>query len=175
MPDFETSYNNSLLYVCSYGANFSAADGDGFIDTLSTTLSWVANLALYLPFVLYAPFRVQRFSFAVVTATCNVDVGVYTIDGELLSSIGGVASTHNTRPQFANASTPGTLLNAGAYYLGVACSSSTISSIVGSAPTAGQMAVMGVKEQTTAYPLPAAATFSQTTRALYPLAGMAQV
>jgi len=113
-----------------------------------------ANQAAYLPFVLPWRYPVQRVMWCNGGLTSgSVDVGIYTIGGGRLWSLGGVAQSPTNAVQYANA---GIVLSPGRYYLGWAQSASGW--FAGVAAPMGRP--LGLYTQASAYPLPAQATFA---------------
>lgn len=132
-----------------------------------------ANKAWYIPLVLRCPISVvQLFVANGGTAAGNFDVGIYTNDGVRLASLGSTAMSGTTVLQAASI-TPLTI-GPGLYYIGIA-SDSTTAQFLSFGPGAGAQAerVLGIYQQTSAFPLPATATFaSNSVTSGIPVAGL---
>lgn len=128
-----------------------------------------ANDALFVPFVLQAATLIKRlFSINGGTASGNIDVGVYSEDGTLISSAGSTAQAGTNDLQFFNVTD--FILGPGRYYLAVAKNDTTGTLIRMNIP-AIRCSVLGMAKQATAFPLPATATFATVTAAYLPLIG----
>jgi hypothetical protein len=177
MSDWNDLYvpnDDSQLFFASHSfehVGLTMRQADAVTAPASTT--WVANLAIYYPFVLPYPYMVQRFFWingATLTGPPNLDIGIFAPDGRKLVSSGNTAQSGTSSVQFANASTP-TRLSAGAYWMGVSSSGSTALLFCWGAASVGAMRGCGYMQQATANPLPATATFATLTNALAPYVG----
>lgn len=131
-----------------------------------------ANLAIYIPFVLAAPYPVKQVWWLNgATVTGNTDVGVYTPGGARLLSSGSTVGSGVSALQSVTLGTP-VLLMPGAYYLGMSCSLGTNTIQRFSLGIADDGKMMGLAEQTTALPLPDPATFATYTRTYVPICGI---
>lgn len=140
---------SSHLYMSGFTGNMLGA-------------TWpTANLAMFVPFILDDTTIVNQFAW-MNTASLggNVDAGVYSEDGTRLVSIGGTAQAGSTQAQVVSITT--TSLDAGRYWMAISKSTATGQfyhiSLNGS-PTLPRL-LMGVKEMSSAYPLPSVATLS---------------
>jgi hypothetical protein len=119
-----------------------------------------ANKAIFIPFRTNELTRMQ--TPAVInggTVSGNIDGGIYTEDGVRLVSSGSVAQTGTNATQsltIANFNLP-----AGNYYFAVSMDNNTGTLGRFAAGNVASLRALGVKEQTTAFPLPANATFAQ--------------
>lgn len=140
----------------------------------ATSYLWpVANLAVYIPFTLPWPYPVRRaFWCNGSNVTGNYDIGIYTAGGVKIWSSGSTAQTGASAIQYVTV-TPDLLLPAGKYYLGLVNNGTTnrgfgtptqVTAIIGR--------FMGLYQQATALPLPAAATFAAWNNIGYPLCGI---
>lgn len=162
-------------YISTFTSYFTpAGQGNLFgVSLTTTTLTWVANLAMYMPFELPWDYQVKRvFWCNGATTTSNGDLGVYTLTGQRLMSTGSIARSGADTLQFT---TVDWVIEAGSYYLGVACAGTTTSLRGATVLTAPMLRATGVLQQATALPLPATATFAAATNALYPLAGFTRI
>jgi hypothetical protein len=124
-----------------------------------------ANRALFTPIRLHSPTWARRIIWAGGNTTGSVDVGIYRRDGTLVASGGGQANQNGVVKTTITA----TLLPPGDYYLALSCSSAS-GSILVSAPSG--VGGRGLVQMASAYPLPATATFTQTTNDIYPAIGL---
>lgn len=132
--------------------------------------AWPAsNDALFIPFDINKPIIIKRlFTINGGTASGNVDVGIYTEDGSLLTSIGSTAQSGTNAPQFFNITD--IMLSPGRYYLAVAMNNTTGTMFRANLTTI-RNSQLGVAKMATAFPLPATATFATTTSGFLPFIG----
>lgn len=140
------------------------------------TQAWVANLAMYVPFVISDHIVVQRGVWENgATVAGNVSIGIYDSEQNCcIDNNGGYAESHTAMSgasaaqerAFANNIT----LEPGLYYMGFASDSATATlSTCTLAADASVLRSLGVFEQTSAYPLPTPkATFAACTRTFAP-------
>lgn len=130
----------------------------------STSSAWpTANLALYYPFRLYSFATAYQLLVLIgATSTGNVDVGIYDAQKNLIVSSGSTAcGAINTVQEF---DITNTVLAPGDYMLGLAFSTNTATTFVGTA--ANDELILGgvvVYEEASAMPLPSTATPVVTT------------
>lgn len=131
-----------------------------------------ANLAIYIPFAVEAPYHVRMVWWANGTTTIagNVDVGVYGDDGTLLLSAGSTAQATATVCQSVTLGTE-VLLSPGAYYMAMSSSSGT-ATFMQANTTLRYVQTFGGAQQATALPLPATATFAAFAQARIPVFGI---
>lgn len=91
------------------------------------SLNWAnANSACLLPFRLPFAYVIRRFFWINgSTATSNVDVGVFTMEGELLGSLGTTAQSGSGTIQYGTPSSSIPLEADTPYFLAFACSGTT--------------------------------------------------
>jgi len=142
-----------------------------------TSLTWVANKAIYIPFQIPWPYPVRRVFWgngSAVTAT-NRDFGIYSADGTQIYHTGSTAASGVSVLQYV---TPTEFLLApGRYFMAIASDTSTASR--GGAGTSAstniaKMAMAGLLEQSTAFPLPATMTPVTMVLTVFPLCGITQ-
>jgi hypothetical protein len=163
-PRFVHSYSR---WSCAVELQMEAA-------VVPATGVWpTANKAFYYPIFLPFRFVVRRVFVANGgTVNGNWDVGVYSRGGTRIFSSGSTAQAGTSVNQYATLGTP-VLLVPGFYYLAMASSSATgqyIRALYGNAAARGRHA--GLLEQTTAFALPASATFAQLSAMYLPLFGL---
>lgn len=143
------------------------------VASSQVSLTWVANLAVYVPLWLPAPYPVGRLWWQNgTTVTGNVDMGIYTAGGTLLANATTTAQSGASGPQYVSKTI---LLPAGRYYLGLACSGTTAAILGSSALTGAQLCLGGVLQQSLgSASLPSTMTGVATTNALYPFCGITQ-
>lgn len=139
-----------------------------------STGAWpTANKAIFIPFTLRFPITVTSLwtnNGSAVTDTR--DAGIYSEDGTRILSTGSTAGSGTST--FQVYSVTATTLGPGRYYLALA-NSGTGSQFIRTAVTAVRAKTMGVYEMTTAFPLPATATFATITAPYQPMFGLATV
>lgn len=140
---------------------------------VSTGTTWVAQLAVYVPFRIAERVTVHEWFWTVgATATAhNVDFGVYREDFTKIQSLGPTAGGA-LASQMVNTTTWTNLdLDPGSYYM--AFWSDTVRTFITSADALGLYQVMGAMEQTgLASGLPSPAVPVGYTRAFLPSFGM---
>lgn len=127
----------------------------------SSAVTTVANEARYFPLRLSAPFLIVKFWWINGTAVAgNIDAGIYSASGTLLTSIGSTAQATTSAVQSVTLGTP-YLLMPDFYYLAW-CASSTSATMFMQLSTNGVTDArrVGMYTQTSAFPLPATATFA---------------
>lgn len=135
-----------------------------------------ANQAMYFPVRLkdYFPLRSMYVSLGSITGTKNWDIGLYDKNGTRLWSSGSFVGSSST----FTIKTLGTemLLAPDAYYMALASDSATNNQVWRRAvPRAYMLRLVGVAQQASAFPLPAAATFATNTGVIVPLMGIASI
>lgn len=138
-------------------------------------LTWSANAALYAPFVLDWPYDLRRMFWTNGGSPGgNSDIGIYTLGGARLWSSGSVADSGSSLPQYV-APSPDILLQPGVpYFMAFAHDSSTasrLSGIPGTTMTTSWGRACGLYQQSSAFPLPAQATFAAYAALGLPLIG----
>lgn len=120
-----------------------------------------ANLATYVPFSLSRSIVVTQLWVANGTvAAGNIDIGIYSVDGARLTSLGSTAMAGTSVLQ--GSTITNITIGPGQYYLAFACSS-TSAHILSVTSAAYKIRTLGVYQQASALPLPASATFATNT------------
>jgi hypothetical protein len=138
----------------------SAAHAQTSNMTNAVSSAWPsANLALFFPFYITHRITVQQlFMLNGATAAGNVDMGLYTLDGTRIISVGSTAqSGTNAIQAFSITSTQ---LSAGTYYLAVAASSVSTTIFSRTVFNSSYSSTFGMAQMTSAFPLPATATLA---------------
>lgn len=149
--------------------------GTGFNITGGTQIAsagWPANnRALYLAFELDRPMiATQMYVYNGSSATAgNWDIGIYAADGTRLVSSGSTAQTGSNAPQTFNITD--TLLDRGAFWLGIAASSTSTTVYRFNGGAANDWLIWGGMQEASALPLPATATFAVNTTQFIPICG----
>lgn len=162
------NWNPSVGLITPWSAE---SIGVGLVTTATTsavsTGTWPsANLAIYVPFEVSATVTVSAAAYYSNAATGNFDVGVYSSAGTRLVSKGSTAIATG----FNVVSLTSTLLLPGRYYMGfVHSATQSFWRVVPAVPIG---AALGVKQQTSALPLPSSATFSDLAQAFVPAFGL---
>jgi hypothetical protein len=133
--------------------------------TLSTVNAWpAANRALFFPVIVERPLVIVEFITQFQTASGNVDMGIYDEAGNRLVSTGSsaIGSTSQLIVDVVD-----TEIGIGVYYLAMA-HDGVVNVLSSSTPTTLLMRAAGVKQQDSAFPLPATATFANITVARIP-------
>ena len=137
--------------------------------TLGT--AWpVANTAMFVPVNISRPALVQRlFSVNGTTVSGNIDMGIYTLDGAKIVSIGSTAQAGTSALQFYNIAD--TYLSPGQYYMAVALDNN-VGKVGRYNITVIRCQQAGVLKATSSFALPASVTFATVTSAFIPSIGM---
>lgn len=162
MPDWPTTQINPISGTINSNGLASLADIQTFVRKTAATTStaWgVANRAIYIPFVVEE--TVVAYQMAVengATLNGNLDVGIYDINGVQLVASGSTAQTGTSVIQKFDIAN--TTLTPGYYYMAMSTNSTTATYIGNGATNAEYYRSLGVREQLTAFALPATATFA---------------
>jgi hypothetical protein len=128
------------------------------LDTLADTSAWPsANRAIYAPVWVPRPTIITKLGWNVgPTSSGNMDVGVYDENFVKVVSTGSIAvsATTNAVQEFDIADT---LLQPGAYYLAMSVDNAT-AWFSRASTTVNFLTAVGVRNQNSAFPLPATAT-----------------
>ncbi len=129
-------------------------------STAPASVAWpTANQAFFYPFVINEPFLAQQIGHMNGgTANGNMDVGIYDTQGNRLVSIGSTAQSGTSAEQLFNITD--TLLDRGLYYLAIAMDGTTGTSVRASGPSGVGARSTGIWLMSTAFPLPAMATYA---------------
>jgi len=132
----------------------------------SQSNNWITNQALYIPFLLPWRYPIRRaFWGNGGAASGHIDIGMYSINGARLWSLGsGVSQGSGFSVGYGSLATP-VIVSPGRYYLAMSIDNST-SQISGANPGPGVFRAFGWYQQASAYPLPAQASFSPWTASL---------
>lgn len=138
-------------------------------------LTWSANVAIYVPFLLDWPYDVRRMFWANGNSTGgNSDVGLYTLGGARLYSSGSVANSGSGAAQYVTPAADLLLQPGMPYFMAFAHDSSTGSQLSGGSGTTMTTSwgrACGLYQQSSAFPLPLTATFAAYAAVGIPLIG----
>lgn len=148
----------------------------GFSSYVSNagTGAWPANdRAFFVPFTISEPITIQRMFIWNVTASGNIDLGIYSLDGTRLGSTGSTALVGNNTTQGVALSLS---LPAGTYYMAASCSTTGYTAAIQSSALIlfVQGRGGGAVQMDTAFPLPATATFAALSSLYIPMFGLSQ-
>lgn len=129
-----------------------------------------ANLAIYIPFRIQSPINIaQLFWYNGATATGNVDMGVYSKDGQRILSSGTTAQTGTNALQLVDITD--VRIGAGMYWIALACDSGSSTFFSTTLGAVGLHTLAGIKQQASAFVLPTTATFADAAQDYFPLFG----
>jgi hypothetical protein len=137
-----------------------------------SNLAWPsANLAIYVPFFLQVPAKIQLafWQNGSTTVSGNIDVGVYGAKGTRLASIGSTAQTPANSGQSAALSVQ---LGTGLFFMAIAMDNTTGTLAAMSLGSLPLYISSGIFQQASAFPLPATATFAIPTQDYLPKFGL---
>lgn len=126
--------------------------------TASPAVWPAANRAMYVPFTVPAPFTVVKMGVLNGGAVAgNLDVGIYDDQQNRIVSSGSTAQSGASTAQSVDITD--TLLLPGTYYMALAMDGTTATTLRMSPPVP-LLGSFGLLSQSTAFPLPATATFA---------------
>lgn len=165
---FPTAPTISTLSLESIGMEFIISQGGG----PGSTGAWpTANKAIYLPFSLKYPTLIKlMFSVNGSSAANTRDLGIYSEDGTRIVSIGSTAGSGTNNIQTYDITD--TLIGPGRFYMAIASSNVTSQFFRAAGSSLPRLQALGIYEQTTAFPLPATATFASLSSLYIPLIGL---
>lgn len=135
------------------------------------SLTWSANLAVFVPFGISRPFLVREVWWANGSAAGNnIDVALYSTAGTRLASLGTTAQGTASSVVTSSTWTDYTLAP-GDYYMAFACNGTT-NDVSGWAATANIAAALGIGQMAAAFVLPSSATIVPLTNATVPYFGL---
>ena len=138
----------------------------GYSVSLSapSSAAWpTANKAFYAPFYLWRDVTVSKmFLLNGSTANGNLEMGIYSTSGVRLATTGSVAQSGTNVCQRANLLSS-VNLGVGQYYMALVLTSGTGTVMRKSVASPPLMNMFGYFQQTSAFPLPANATFGSFT------------
>lgn len=142
----------------------------------AASAAWpAASVAIFAPFLLPRRISVDAmFANNGTSASDNIDLGVYTIDGRRLASLGPTGRTGTGVLQAFSMTTFS--LGPGRFYMAI-CLNGTTGSFVARAPTVSLGRAMGLMQQdlsgeSVPGTLPAVATFATMAQAYLPVFGL---
>lgn len=153
------------LHITPGSANSIGHDGAWVYGPNDTT--WpAANRAIFIPFRIAAPMVVRRLGLLKGAGVSgNFDLGVYGEKGNRLVSTGSTPDTVSSNAQFVDVND--TVLTPGLFYMAMAADNTTLSILSGAVGTIQSM-LLGMAQQSSAFPLPATATFARIASGFQP-------
>lgn len=143
--------------LSDYRSGFSTAHLLPDMASVSDQVWPSSNLALFFPFRIATPQIAYKLIVgAGITATGNLDAGIYDRNGNRLVSIGATAKGSSTEQVL---DITDTTLGRGLYYLALAGDNGT-SNFVQATASVQKLRLLGVLQMASAYVLPASATFA---------------
>lgn len=167
MPDFPAYPELGELHTFSISTHGQMAlPRLAFIVTTTATAWPSADLAIFVPFRLPAPATVYKMATGTGTgSTGNFDLGIYDSFGNKIVSAGSTAKTVASSERIIDVTD--TLLHPGLYYLAMATDGTTAYQM-GSTVNSAFGKLMGLRQMTSAFPLPATATYATYTQVVAP-------
>lgn len=143
----------------------------GDLDTISGGTAFnpwsTANLAIYCLGMVPVPITITKMGYINGNATAgNIDMGIYDLAGNRLVSSGSTPHS-GSGGTVTTVTVASTYLPPGLYYFAMAADSTTPSLTMRTGSVV-LCRMMGFKVQSTAFTLPATATFATATAVLYP-------
>lgn len=139
------------------------------LTDVSVNGAWpAANRAIYIPFQVYGPLVAYKLSvFNGATVSGNIDIGIYDGPGNRLVSAGSTAMSGGSVLQSVDITD--TTLYPGNYYMALAVDNTTATFIRLTGSVLQFFGAAGVYSQSTAFALPATATFAACLNAYVPI------
>ena len=158
MPDWPAIENVDSLILSSLDVQSLGRVMNAMGYSFTGPTAWpTANKAYFVPVSIQNSFTIRKMLVLNGTVSGNIDVGIYDRGGARIVSMGSTAQAGaNVVQEF---DITDTLLQPGLYYLAAAMDNNTgqVEGIgIGLVPAMS----MGVAEMTSAFPLPATATFA---------------
>ena len=159
--------SNAILSLACYGL---AQQGGGIVAGAPGSQAWpTANKAIYIPFRVFDNFTAKRIViYNHATINGNVCVAIYNSSSSRLVTSGSVAHAGANADQVFDITD--TALVPALYYMGIAFDNNTATiAAVSAAAVSMKQHKFGVREEAAAFPLPATATFADTTLDMLPV------
>lgn len=157
--------------VSSITGSGRAVNTTGTITVASFAVT--ANQAFYVPVEIPWRFPVRRvFWINGSTVSTNADFGIYTLDGARLYSTGSTVQSGASVWQYVAAND--LILDPGAYYFALVSSGTTNAFTGTSTVDVLTGRIQGIRQQASALPLPASATFAQWATTGLPICGISR-
>lgn len=170
MGDWSQIQEYNRLVIGSYSPESVGSENEALNINTSTPVAWpVANRAIYVPFLVFQPLTAVKMFTGVGTASGNLDVGIYDSQQNRLVSSGSTAVVGTNAIQIVDIAD--TLLSPGLFYFALALDNTT-ATINATAPAVALASAMGVLSQSSAFALPATATFAAAQDAFVPAVGL---
>lgn len=129
-----------------------------------------ANRAYYIPILVpYAVVVTKLFCINGGTAGNNFDIGIYDVAGTKIVSTGSTAQSGTSQVQTVDITD--TILGPGLFYMALACNGTSATFAVWSSGGTRFMNAIGAFTQSTAFALPATATFATAASFYIPIIG----
>lgn len=142
-------------------------------NTLNTTASATypsSNRALFVPFRLFVSFTATRmFSYNGASVSGNIDVGIYSSEGNRIVSSGSTAQAGTNALQEFDLTD--TTLVPGLYYMAVSMDNTT-GTLFRSVLGVRNVRLANMMQMASAFPLPASATFAGCVTSYGPVIGV---
>lgn len=137
-------------------------------NTGPATAAWPsANLAIYAPVRVFSTCTVYKMATGCgATAGGNFDLGIFTWAGVKLVSTGSTARSASSE---VVVDVTDTVLHPGRYWLGMSANGTNNYFTIMAGQNAGWGKIIGLRQQASAFALPATATFATSAQSLVPL------
>lgn len=141
------------------------------IAAAPTSAAWgTANLARYIPFTVTIPTTIYKLCVMNgATVAGNFDIAIFSTAYVKLVSTGSTAQAGVNTLQTVDVTD--TELDTGRYYMGMSSDDATATTYRWFTPTTGMAAIMGLRTEASAFPLPTTATPIQSTSTSIPVFG----
>lgn len=158
MPDFPSLYNVDPFVISTISPQAMGAPFNAMGLGASSATNPTANKAFFIPFSVSKSLTVVKLSVQNgATASGNLDMGIYDAGGSRLVSMGSIIQSGTSTIQEVNIAD--TVLAPGLYYLACVLDNTT-GTFQFFSSSAALSKPLGILEQTSAFVLPATATFA---------------
>ncbi len=171
MAEFPKTFNlpDQLSVISAF--SMASIGGCAFQNNSAVGAAWpTANRAIFIPFRLSRPMSVTTLWSLNNTSSGNIDLGIYSADGTKIVSTGSTAEVGATAIQTITIAT--TQLGAGLFYMAMAINTTGANQIASTSSNAQILKMVGMAQMSSAFPLPATATFETVASAYIPFIGL---
>jgi hypothetical protein len=155
-----------------FGLNSLGGNSGGSLSGVASTVWPATNRIILVPFRIATPMLIVKMWFYNGgTASGNLDVGIYSVDGTKIVSAGSTAQTGTSTIQTID--TTDTMIGPGLFYIASVMDNTTGTNRAVIPNQLGFLATMGMATAVTdAFPLPATIAFLTITNVFVPSAGL---
>ena len=168
MPDFPVLRPPNRIILATNSPYYSIGSELNAFGAVAGASDWpTACLGIFVPISVNRPLTVlQMFVENGASVNGNMDVGIYDVSGSLIVSSGSTA--HSGVSAIQSFDITDTILNPGMYYLACAIDTASAATILRYALAAPVCRAVGIAAVSSAFPLPASVTLTNTSASYIP-------